>query len=411
MTRLLILLSVLIILYVNICTAFRSSSLPSLSSSSSWTSSSLIKRNYKISSTSSLSMSAIPTLSSKVSSAIPTISKSSIRTALSSLKSKWRPIVLLLTTLLVSLKSKVQSKMETAANAMEAGWKKRGVGGSFSRTLEVWGFAIYFVIEYIKTNKLKKGDPAIYSAAQTRCAVILRDKILELGPTFIKLGQLLSTRVDVLPKEYIDVLNVLQDKVPGFSGDLAIKIIEEELGKPIDQIYDTFNKNALAAASLGQVHEATLNGKKLAVKVQRQGLKRLFDMDLKNIKVLAIILDKLDPKSDGAQRDWLSIFDESARLLYKEIDYEAEALNSIRFKENFANVPWVKVPEVYLNMTTPSLITMEFVPGIKINDIEKIEAAGIDREVLAKRSAESYLTQLCRHGFFHWYYYYNNNYY
>ena len=125
-------------------------------------------------------------------------------------------------------------------------------------------------------------------------------------------------------------------------------------------------------------------------------------MDLKNIRVLAIILDKLDPKTDGAQRDWVSIYEESARLLYQEINYEAEALNCIRFKENFANVPWVKVPEVYLNMTTTSMITMEFVPGIKINDIEKIEAAGIDREVLAQRSAESYLTQLCRHGFFHW---------
>jgi len=253
----------------------------------------------------------------------------------------------------------------------------------------------------LKTNKLKKGDPAIYSQAQTKIAILLRDKLLELGPTFIKLGQLLSTRIDVLPKEYIDALAILQDQVPGFPGDLAVQIIEEQLGKPIDQLYDTFSRTPLAAASLGQVHEATLNGKKLAVKIQRQGLKRLFDMDLKNIKVLAIILDKLDPKSDGAQRDWVSIYEESARLLYKEINYEAEAINSIRFRENFANVPWVKVPEVYLNMTTTSMITMEFVPSIKINDIARIEAAGIDREVLAKRSAESYLTQLCRHGFFH----------
>lgn len=177
---------------------------------------------------------------------------------------------------------------------------------------------------------------------------MLRDKILELGPTFIKLGQLLSTRIDVLPREYIDALILLQDQVPGFPGDIAVGIIEQQLGKPIDQLYDTFDRNAIAAASLGQVHVATLNGKKLAVKVQRQGLKKLFDMDLKNIKVLAILLDKFDPKSDGAQRDWVSIYDESAKLLYKEIDYEAEALNAIRFKDNFANVPWVKVPDVSL---------------------------------------------------------------
>ena len=229
----------------------------------------------------------------------------------------------------------------------------------------------------------------------------LTNKILELGPTFIKLGQLLSTRIDVLPKEYIDSLVKLQDNVPGFSGDRAISIIEEEFGKPISNIFDTFDKTPLAAASLGQVHVATKDGKKIAVKVQRQGLKKLFDMDLKNIKTLAILLDKFDPKSDGAARDWASIYDESARLLYKEIDYKAEALNSIRFKENFKDIPWVKVPEVYQDLTTERVVTMEYVEGIKVNNIEAIEAAGIDRNLLAKRSAESYLTQICRHGFFH----------
>ena len=193
---------------------------------------------------------------------------------------------------------------------------------------------------------MKKGEAALYSAAKKDLAIILRDKILQLGPTFIKLGQLLSTRIDVLPREYIDALILLQDQVPGFPGDTAVRIIEEQLGKPIDQLYDTFDRKAIAAASLGQVHLATLNGQKLAVKVQRQGLKKLFDMDLKNIKVLAILLDKFDPKSDGAQRDWVSIYDESAKLLYKEIDYKAEALNALRFRDNFANIPWVKVPDV-----------------------------------------------------------------
>ena len=134
--------------------------------------------------------------------------------------------------------------------------------------------------------------------------------------------------------------------MPGFSGDLAVEIIEKEFGKPITELYDSFNRTSIAAASLGQVHIATMNGQQVAIKIQRQGLKNLFDMDLKNIKVLVKIIDKLDPKTDGAQRDWVSIYDESAKLLYKEIDYKHEALNAIRFKENFANIPWVKVPAV-----------------------------------------------------------------
>jgi len=291
--------------------------------------------------------------------------------------------------------------VRSAANAMEQGWTKRSSGGSIRRTIEVWIFAIRYIFKYLKVQKLKKGDRAVYSAAQSEIAKLLTLKLLELGPTFIKLGQLLSTRIDVLPKEFIKELCALQDQVPGFSGDLAVEIIERELGKPIEQLYDSFNRTSLAAASLGQVHVAVLNGKKVAVKIQRQGLKQLFDMDLQNIRVLAIILDKLDPKTDGTQRDWISIYDESAKLLYREIDYRLEAFNSIRFQDNFKDVPWVKVPDVFLNMTTANMITMEYVPGIKINNIEKIEQAGIDRELLAKRSAESYLTQICRHGFFH----------
>ena len=252
----------------------------------------------------------------------------------------------------------------------------------------------------VRHAKVQKDKSEKYSEMQQELA-ILRDKILALGPTFIKLGQLLSTRIDVLPQVYINALAVLQDKVPGFSGDVAVQIIEEQFGKPITELYDTFNTESIAAASLGQVHLATKDGKQLAVKIQRQGLKKLFDQDLKNIKVLALLLDKFDPKNDGAARDWCSIYDESARLLYREINYKFEAENGIRFGENFKDTPWVKVPEFYPELTSEQVVTMEYVPGIKINDIPKIEKAGIDRELLSKRSAEAYLTQVCRHGFFH----------
>jgi len=351
-------------------------------------------------------------------------------TFLFKLQTAWKTFGLLMIAWVAKVRAKISSKAVAAVNAMETGWVKRGTGGAFSRTVEVYSFAFSFAYKFIKSEKLKKTDMAAYEQSKRELAVLLRDKLLELGPTFIKLGQLLSTRIDVLPREYIKELVLLQDQVgaidrpvppppslpdgpyavfslpsdgqvPGFDGNTAVEIIEKELGKPITELYDTFDRKAIAAASLGQVHVATKDGKKLAVKVQRQGLKKLFDMDLKNIKVLAILLDKFDPKSDGAQRDWVSIYEESARLLYKEIDYAAEAQNAIRFKNNFAGTPWVKVPDVYLDKTTARMVTMEFVPGIKINDIEKIEKAGIDRTLLAKRSAEAYLTQLCRHGFFH----------
>mmetsp|Transcript_17062 Transcript_17062/g.28628 ORF Transcript_17062/g.28628 Transcript_17062/m.28628 type:complete len:697 (+) Transcript_17062:147-2237(+) len=325
------------------------------------------------------------------------IKSSLFYTAATKAMTPFRAVILLFAGIVFKLRNKIRRGVKD----MEDGWTKRGSGGSFSRTVEVWTFAVSFIFKYFKVRKLEKGDPEVFSAAQTELARTLTLKLLELGPTFIKLGQLLSTRIDVLPREYINELSLLQDKVPGFPSDIAVSIIERELGQPIDQLYDTFEREPLAAASLGQVHRATKDGKELAVKIQRQGLKKLFDMDLKNIKVLAKILDALDPKTDGAQRDWLSIYDESAKLLYREIDYNLEAQNCIRFKENFANVPWVKVPEVYTNMTTTNMVTMEYVPGVKINDISKIEEQGIDRELLSKRSAESYLTQICRHGFFH----------
>ncbi|KAG8071173.1 hypothetical protein GUJ93_ZPchr0006g42131 [Zizania palustris] len=284
-------------------------------------------------------------------------------------------------------------------------WNRFKTYSTIQRTLEIWGFVFKFIFKaWLNNQKFTyRGGMTEEKRVMKRkvLAKWLKESILRLGPTFIKIGQQFSTRVDILPQEYVDQLSELQDQVPPFPSETAVSIIEEELGASVNKIFDRFDFEPIAAASLGQVHRACLNGKEVVIKVQRPGLKGLFDIDLKNLRVIAEYLQKVDPKSDGAKRDWVAIYDECASVLYQEIDYTKEAFNAEKFSENFKNMDYVKVPEILWEYTTPQVLTMEYVPGIKINRIKQLDKLGVDRKKLGRYAVESYLEQILSHGFFH----------
>ncbi|KAG9451175.1 hypothetical protein H6P81_011140 [Aristolochia fimbriata] len=284
-------------------------------------------------------------------------------------------------------------------------WNRFKTYSTIQRTVEIWGFVLTFLFKaWLNNQKFSYRGGMTEGKKVERRKVLakwLKESILRLGPTFIKIGQQFSTRVDILAQEYVDQLSELQDQVPPFPSDTAVQIVEEELGAPVNEIFDRFDYEPIAAASLGQVHRAKLKGQEIVIKVQRPGLKDLFDIDLKNLRVIAEYLQKIDPKSDGAKRDWVAIYDECANVLYQEIDYTQEAANADLFASNFKEMDYVKVPTIYWEYTTPQVLTMEYVPGIKINRTAALDQLGVDRKRLGRYAVESYLEQILSHGFFH----------
>jgi predicted unusual protein kinase regulating ubiquinone biosynthesis (AarF/ABC1/UbiB family) len=230
-------------------------------------------------------------------------------------------------------------------------------------------------------------------------ATWLVNTLIDLGATFIKIGQTLSTRADLLPLEYIEALGTLQDQVPAFSSQEAINMIELELGKPLQFIYKEFEFNPLAAASLGQVHKATLySNEEVVVKVQRPGLEALFNLDF---KILLQLIKFCNKYFAGVRKYNLqSIYNEFFDLLFQEIDYIQEGKNSDKFRENFHGYPRIIVPKVYWQYTTTKILTLEYKPGIKINDKAALEACGINIHQVNETGICCYLKQLLQDGFF-----------
>src|SRR5439155_367710 len=228
----------------------------------------------------------------------------------------------------------------------------------------------------------------------------LREMLDELGPTFVKFGQLLSTRPDVLPPDIIAELRGLQDDVRPFPLADVEKVVEEDLGLSVGQLFTDFEERPVAAASIGQVHRATLpNGKRVAVKVQRPGAPRQIEADLALLYQAARIAKERIRALDFI--DARALVDEFARSIRSELDYRSEGRNADRFRRNWAGHPHVEIPHVYWSYTRSRVLTLEFLEGTQAADVDLVTYTLEERPRLASRMAETWMTMIFRHGFFH----------
>jgi predicted unusual protein kinase regulating ubiquinone biosynthesis (AarF/ABC1/UbiB family) len=237
-------------------------------------------------------------------------------------------------------------------------------------------------------------------ANQPRRATELRQILTRLGPTFIKVGQALSTRPDLIRKDFLDELIKLQDQLPPFDNKIAFNIIETQLGRPAQQIYREISPDPVAAASLGQVYRGVLQtGEDVAIKVQRPNLRPVISLDLYLMRLGAAWFAPWLPLNLG--HDLTLIVDEFGCKIFEEIDYLNEAKNAEKFAANFAGDPEVKVPSIYWEYTSTSVLTLEWINGYKLNDLDQIRAAGLDADDIIRIGVTSGLRQLLEHGFFH----------
>ena len=228
----------------------------------------------------------------------------------------------------------------------------------------------------------------------------LRMAFEELGPTYIKLGQILSTRPDLVPVDILEELARLQDEVPPFPFEDVKAVIESEFGVPAEELFDQLDNQPLASASIGQVHKArTKDGEPVAVKFQRPDIQKIIEVDLEIMLHLATLAER-HIKEFEIHRP-VKIVEEFARTLEKEIDYRNEATNMERIARRFLNLPHIYIPAVFREFTTSRVLTAELIEGIKISKIESIVEAGLDQKVIADRVVGLVLKQAFEHGFFH----------
>ena len=260
-----------------------------------------------------------------------------------------------------------------------------------SLLINLWIDNIRFTIFQTKSNEK--------SRVQIKRARWFTNQLIELGSAFIKIGQLLSARPDLIPNTWIQELSKLQDQVPNFSFTQVEETIRNELGSKFNEI-DQIICDPVGSASLAQVHRATLkDGKKVVFKVQRPNLKELFIIDLGIMQQIAGLLQKNKNWSRG--RNWVEIAKECRKVLMKELDFNCEAQYAARFRQQFLDDENVQVPEVIWDMSSEKVLCLSYLEGTKINDLEKLKSKNLDLSKIAEIGAISYLKQLVNYGFFH----------
>lgn len=234
---------------------------------------------------------------------------------------------------------------------------------------------------------------------EVKRAAQLRTMLTNLGPAYIKIGQALSTRPDLVPPLFLEELTKLQDQIPPFSNVTAYRFIEEELGAPPSQIYAEISENPIAAASLGQVYKGKLHsGEDVAIKVQRPGLARNIALDLHILRGLARFATN---RISQIRSDLVAILDEFGERIFEEMDYTHEGENAQRFAKLYNHIPDIYVPHIYPQYTARRVLTMEWIEGTKLTNIDKLNSLGIDATHLIDVGVQCSLRQLLEHGFFH----------
>lgn len=273
----------------------------------------------------------------------------------------------------------------------------RDIAAAFARN----GFGVVVkelgLLRFIPFPRLPEGEKDSHSRTTgERIRLFLQ----ELGPTFVKLGQIASTRPDLIPAEILAELSKLQDKVPPFPFADVKKLLEEELGAPLETLFESFDETPVAAASIGQVHIARLrSGQRIAVKVQRPGIKSVVETDLEILQDLARVAEhRLDWASRFGIRD---LVDELSVSLLAELDYSLEGRNAERIAAQFTGNPHVIIPGVYWDLTTRKVLAMDYLDGISIGEREKLEASGYELRAVAQSVADAVFEQLFIGGFFH----------